>query len=262
MRICLLIAVWKRVELTELVYKQLKNVLPDYVDALIVGSEYDHEKLAKKYSFKYCSHENILGAKLNHALSIALKSEWDYLMQIGSDDLIHPDIFEAYKPHYGQDIFGIDKCYMHEQNSGKTKLFTYSGGALLGAGRMISRKAIEQTAICHEVKPLTQLSNGTETWNRNRPVKVPQKIANSWIESGHANLINDTKTIHLWNPAAMKGMDSYSQKLLSSNGFDFNVIEPETVLLCDVKTETNIFSFDVITAEETTLPKYFKDLLK
>lgn len=259
MKILLLIAVWKRIDITEKVYKHLKKILPDYVEVLIVGSEPEHKQLAKKYSFKYCEHENILGAKLNYGLSVAMKSEWDYILQIGSDDIIHEDVFELYQNQTG-DIFGFDRCYM--TNGTETKLFDYKGEAILGAGRMISRRAIENTAACIRVKPLTQLTNKDLSYPKNRVVSVPKNIALSWIESGHAIKSDQKDDILLWNPTAMRGMDSYSQKILSAHGFEFNVIHTERVLVCDIKSEVNIFSYEEIQGESVELPTYFAKAIK
>lgn len=262
MKILLLIAVWQRLDITELVYKHLKKVLPDNVDVLIVGSEPDHKKLATKYKFQYCEYENKLGAKLNYALSVALKSEWDYLMQIGSDDIIHPDLFQEYKKYYGLPVFGIDKCYMHEHATGETKLFSYNREAILGAGRMISRHAIEQSSICFEVKPFIQLSDGTNNYHRNRVAKVPASIAKSWVKSGHAEMVNESITVQLWDPNAMRSMDSYSQKQLTLHGFNFTVMETEKVLLCDIKSEVNIVKFETLSMPSVELPKYYSDSIK
>ncbi len=57
-------------------------------------------------------------------------------------------------------------------------------------------------------------------------------------------------------------MDSYSQKQLSSNGFEYKVIQTDRVLVCDIKSEVNIFSFESIEGEKVELPKYFRDAIK
>jgi hypothetical protein len=250
-RIKLLIAVYDRIDITKIVYQNLHDVLPKGVDVLIVGHEKAHKTLAIKYGFEWFEHDNIpVGRKLNAAMLHGLKSNWDYMMQLGSDDIVSPDLFTLYEglQHH---VYGIDNCIMwHNGNAHK---FTYNGGAILGAGRMISREAVERAGLHVELKLLRTISNANYMLRKNTLLSVPMPIAESLIETGHG-----VRTGHdvfgLWCEKN-KGLDTCSQKNLSMVGYDFTVI-PSDALLVDIKSAVNITNIDGLNLPICELPTW------
>jgi hypothetical protein len=85
-----------------------------------------------------------LGKKKNYGLKEASNFKWDYMIEIGSDDIVTDDLLDQYIEYYDKyDAFGVqDICYVESVNLEcrrfNSKLSTY------GAGRIISRKAIEK----------------------------------------------------------------------------------------------------------------------
>lgn len=90
-----------------------------------------------------------LGAKWNAAIYAAYLRKVDYVMMIGSDDVINPEIAEVYKPYMeeGNLIFGMQDFLALNLETDRIKHFKgypkeYS--LPIGAGRMISRQALEK----------------------------------------------------------------------------------------------------------------------
>ena len=96
MRIAFFLAVWKRPEITELCFMGLQRLMKHYPNsfAFAVISEKSMIPLCQKYDIEYCEHENLpLGRKKNYGMNQILKKKFDYLIELGSDDLIFNDVF-------------------------------------------------------------------------------------------------------------------------------------------------------------------------
>lgn len=94
---------------------------------------------------KKIEHSNMfLGAKMNSGIEFITSFEYDYLMNLGSDDLIHADLLKLYKPYIKQeaDIIGIDSCVFYANEKEILLLKYYNQDRAIGAGRLISRNAI------------------------------------------------------------------------------------------------------------------------
>ncbi|MDE1971409.1 MAG: hypothetical protein KGI50_07590, partial [Patescibacteria group bacterium] len=92
--------------------------------SLAVISEKSMIPLCKTYGIDFVEHENEpLGKKKNFGLDEAMKREWDYLIELGSDDLILNDIFDLYKPlmKEGADYFGSDAVFYIDAISGECR---------------------------------------------------------------------------------------------------------------------------------------------
>jgi hypothetical protein len=91
---------------------------------------------------------NYLGKKLNYGVDHIDKTcEYDYIMNLGSDDLIHPYLIDLYMPLIKKEIavFGLNKLYFYDINKGKCLYFSYYNNPhVIGGGRMIHRRVIEK----------------------------------------------------------------------------------------------------------------------
>lgn len=146
-KILVYLAVWKRPEITELCFLGIKRLQshPDFsIQALAVISEPEMIPLCEKYGIAWTMYKNEpLGEKKNAGLQIAKDFEFDYLMEIGSDDLALNELLDNYKELIGKvDFFGIsDAAYINSETGECRRLISKS---TYGAGRMISRKALER----------------------------------------------------------------------------------------------------------------------
>jgi hypothetical protein len=87
-----------------------------------------------------------LGRKKIAGLNFAHRNfEFDYLMELGSDDLVNPEIFELYKPYMEKkfEFFGLNNLYYTNWDTRETIFCKdYNEGQTFGAGRMILNDAI------------------------------------------------------------------------------------------------------------------------
>lgn len=144
-KILIFLAVWKRPKITELCFlgiERLKKHSYFEIETLAVISEEEMKPLCEKYNVNYILHENLpLGRKKNAGLNEAKKFEFDYLLEIGSDDLILNELLDSYID-INHDFFGVrDIAYLNSETGECRRVLSKS---TYGAGRMISRKLLEK----------------------------------------------------------------------------------------------------------------------
>lgn len=166
-KILIFLAVWKRPEITELCFRGIERLRmhPDFeIDTLAVISEPEMVDLCRKYKINFTIHANEpLGKKKNAGLHCAREHEFEYLMEIGSDDLILNELLDSYKEFISQgvDFFGIrDAGYICSETGSCRRLAT--NNATYGAGRMISRKLLER---CNFTLWRDHLSKGLDNFS-------------------------------------------------------------------------------------------------
>lgn len=146
-RILIYLAVWKRPSITELCFMGIQRLKkhPDFqIYALAVISEESMIPLCEQYGINWTMHKNEpLGEKKNHGLSVAKHYEFDYMMEIGSDDLILNELLDDYKNYIVKhEFFGItDAAYINSESGECRRLI--SRHSTYGAGRMIHRRLLE-----------------------------------------------------------------------------------------------------------------------
>ena len=149
-------ALWKRPEITKICFEGIKR-LQDYdrtrfnIKVLCVVSSDSDKHLCNDYGFNYCTADNKpLGKKWNTGLRFALDNlNWEYLIQIGSDDLLDGHLLESYElvMQKGWHHAGVRDLYFVEPTERKAIKYTYSSRflRLIGAGRIFSRTALDTT---------------------------------------------------------------------------------------------------------------------
>lgn len=155
MKIRILIPLWQRSALFKLcsanIRQFIKHSTEHEVKVLVVISPEDPEaeeltEISLKHKFDCCFTKNDpLSDKLNYGISYSLQFEYDYLMNFGSDDLIHPDIWKLYAPMIEQkkQLFGVSSLYFYQADGGATIYYKNEPHSKsVGAGRMIGRELI------------------------------------------------------------------------------------------------------------------------
>lgn len=146
-KLLIYLAIWRRPEITELCLMGISRLRrhPAYdVQALAVISEPEMIHLCELYGIKWVMHENLpLGKKKNAGLVAAQCLDFDYLMEIGSDDLITNELLTQYLEYLDvHDFFGIsDAAYIESESGECRRLITDK--STYGAGRIISRKVLD-----------------------------------------------------------------------------------------------------------------------
>jgi hypothetical protein len=159
--VLIMIPAWKRSEIFSIVLKQLDyftELLSGRVkaDCLFILSPEDTEinelrksvsNLKMEYTVVYYPNYPV-GEKHNAGINYAIKHlKFDYLMNFGSDDLIHPAIMELYLPYIFKKcpLFGINNIYFKDLLEGKQHLFkSAKNDKAIGAGRMIHSSILKK----------------------------------------------------------------------------------------------------------------------
>ena len=144
-KILILLPIWKRENITRICLDNLKELKKEFnIDVLCVVSEQWSKVAAFEYGFKYVEAPNdCLGTKMNIGIKEAMRYKFDYLMNLGSDDIITKELFKLYEPYLEKniDMFGITKVTFIDSVGKEAKEFDYK--ILIGAGRCIKKEAIE-----------------------------------------------------------------------------------------------------------------------
>lgn len=207
MKILTLIPIYKRPEVVEICLQNLakfKKQVPTWrLQVVCILSPEDkhlseNEKTVKKYGFKAVYYHNLpVSNKINAGIEyITAHYSFDYLMNFGSDDLIHPKIAELYQSYFDQGIkfFGINTLYFYEAATKKAIYFdTYNTNGSIGAGRMIHRSIIDQFKV--DYLPLYEMGidSGMDT-NSAMNIKRSTDNVDVIVESGKFPYIVDIKT--------------------------------------------------------------------
>ena len=146
-KLLIYLAVWKRPEITEICFmgiNRLKSLGIHEIEALAVISEESMIPICEKYGIDYCFYKNEpVGEKKNFGLAEAYKKEWDYLIEIGSDDVLRNEYLEVMSPYFGKhDLLGIGHVLYINSEDGACR--RYQTKTSFGCGRAISRKAIQK----------------------------------------------------------------------------------------------------------------------
>jgi hypothetical protein len=144
-KILIYLAVWKRPLITELCFTGINRLRRSFnIDALAVISEEEMIPLCDKYNVRWVMYKNEpLGEKKNYGLSKAKEIDFDYLMEIGSDDLILDELVEDYLRNYigKYEFFGVSDALHVDTHFRVARRITSK--TCYGAGRMISRRVLE-----------------------------------------------------------------------------------------------------------------------
>lgn len=115
------------------------------VESFAVISEESMKPLCKKYYVDFCFHENLpLGRKKNFGLSQSLQKSYDFLVEIGSDDILKDEFMEVYP--FDRDVSGLCDFAMVNTENGDCRRLN-DRNAKYGLGRTISRQVVEQVTL-------------------------------------------------------------------------------------------------------------------
>jgi len=245
MRVLVFLAAWKRPEITEICFVGINRLrknsrLP--IETMCVISEDSMIPLCEKYNIRWTFFENNpLGAKKNHGLNEAMKLDWDYLLEIGSDDLVKDELLELYEPLMGKcDLFGTKDAVIINSENGECRRL--QSDTTYGLGRCISRKILEQ--VCYGVDVLA-----TEgIMQRGRSTAAGQEgffkveVAKELEGLGRVQIIGEPR-YKLWKDEINKGLDNNSDFFFMTQCIDSKKVETDKPLCLDIKGKDNIWPY-------------------
>ncbi len=156
MKIAIVTGIWKRFEVFEMFAKgvhELEKIKGIELITIVAGSEgVKSKKIVEKHNFHYIEMPNQpLAAKMNSTLSMAKDMNVDYVLCLGSDDIIHVDLMKKYIELMSQDFdfVGVLDFYFYDTIS-RTSI--YWGGYrdkrridhTCGAGRLLSKRLLDK----------------------------------------------------------------------------------------------------------------------
>jgi len=152
MRIGIKTMIWKRPIVFEIYAAGIERLRNNFnVIPFVVGSEGDiSRKKCEKHGFNYIEYPNApLGAKANACLK-AMQGHVDYVLNLGSDNLISDSLMQAYIElmKEGYDFIGIKDLYYYDHIH--QRLIYWDGygkgkrwGESVGAGRVLSSRLLD-----------------------------------------------------------------------------------------------------------------------
>lgn len=154
LKLAIVTGVWKRPEVFKLFAKHTKRLLKSNIDiqVFVAGSEgKTSEDMVRKEGFFYVEMPNHpLAEKMNTPLQMAKQWGADYVLCVGSDDIITPQLLLIYQAYMRAeyDFIGVLDWYFYDLTSKKA---LYWGGykdsrkgATCGAGRVLSKDLLNK----------------------------------------------------------------------------------------------------------------------
>lgn len=159
MKLLFYLALWKRPEITEICFIGLKRLCNKFNgEILAVISQDEMIPLCEKYGVMWVMHNNLpIGRKKNFGLRESLRLDWDYVVELGSDDIIKDELIEMYLPEMQMDTPVLYCGSVSFINSETLACRYIKSGSPFGLGRAIKRSVIEED---HEIYPA--INNGLD----------------------------------------------------------------------------------------------------
>lgn len=154
-KVAIVSAVWKRPEVFEMFAKGILNLVNNSdvdFEIVIAGSEGDTSKrMVFNYPFYYVEVPNDpLATKVNASVLRAKEFNPDYILCIGSDDIITPELMKCYVSYMvlNIDYIAVSDFYFYDTESDKAAYWAgyteaYRKGHACGAGRLISKRLLD-----------------------------------------------------------------------------------------------------------------------
>ncbi len=152
-RIAVVTTVWQRHNLTDYVlhsYKQRRERLCGKVELILVaaGSEgYLTKEICERNGFAYIEHPNQpLNFKWNAAVLLAKDADPDYVMIVGSDDVVSDDYFtKALEriPVDAAEMFSLNDLYVLGLSGRTLQYWNRQPDWPIGLGRLLNRRVLE-----------------------------------------------------------------------------------------------------------------------
>lgn len=180
-KIIILVPVWGRPEIFKIFIRQIGKFIAkskhDYHVFFIFSPEDNYldelngmlisENTDYVYYRSFFSNDN-LGAKMNAAIDDIkrMPTNYDYLMNIGSDDLVHQSLNELYDDHIdsGNPFFGLRAIFFYNMINGKALFFNSFGKYMAGAGRMIRFDIVNKISKLYTDNLNRGLDSDSEMW--------------------------------------------------------------------------------------------------
>ncbi len=223
MKILIYTPIWQRPEIVREYVRSLER-LPEHELLVVVSPEDPHideifEYLPEDTYYTHCKNKPF-GAKKNAGLEIARVLEWDYLMELNSDSIVNPALFELYEPYMSRKVpfFGLNNLFCTDYYTKRSlSIPGYNGDMTFGSGRMLHRDALRIDKLW-----VDELNEGMDTcmMKRLKEVGIKETVINNY----EVPMIVDLKTnTSIWHFKLLetRGFEIPYEYLVEHIGYDF-----------------------------------------
>lgn len=150
-RVALIITTHKRPQITRACFAGVERAIERFRDhdidlvPFIAVSDKENREIAQSFMYRYWETNNtLLGQKHNVLLEFALQEEWDFMLQLGSDDFLLDEAIDkiAAEMHKGTEFGAFQELYVASPKHDDIKYF--KSAQCFGAGRFFSRRVVEK----------------------------------------------------------------------------------------------------------------------
>ena len=203
-KILILLPIWQREKITKICFDNLKELQKKYnIDVLCIVSETWAKMLAFEYEFKFISAPNeCLGTKMNIGVKEALKYDFDYLMNLGSDDIITDSLFKCYEPYFADNLamFGSTRATFIDSQSKEVKTFDYK--ILIGAGRCIRKDVLID---CVENNGEVEMYDKIQIGLDHNSMKKFKRYSHTEIKNPFNSIFDIKSDVNIWYYKDIRG---------------------------------------------------------
>lgn len=197
--------------------------------------------------------DNNPAAKFNAALfaAIASSENFTHFIIMGDDDSISDEVLK----HGDKDFVGFADNHYVDTETGKVGLHDYRRNTPypkpIGAGRMISRRAIYDTAYFVDCRVIREHGDIYCRFKQGDNIRMRLSVAQMLERMGFVKII-EREYIGLWPVLSKTGLDYRSDLRLIRSGFIPHIIESDKVHVTDFKSQRNIWQFGILENKMTT----------
>jgi hypothetical protein len=182
--------------------QRLKEFSGHDIELFCVASELEDIEYLNKNEVEYCVYPNKpLSAKFQFGFENAIKKDFDYLLTLGSDDLIDHDIFKDYYNELmqgGNDFFGLKEIVILDSKTLQTVLYKYlpnKHDILLGAGRMLSKKLCDKL-VGKNIYNVRPKNNGLDMASE---TELKKFVKPTFVKTNKPRLIDVKSEVNIWS---------------------------------------------------------------
>lgn len=219
------------------------------VDVYAAYTETSDLLLLDQYGATSVQHPNMPGAKWNAALKLALQSDATHFLIMGDDDSLSSDGFIRLcdRAERGADYVGFKANGYYDLATGKamTHEYHYKCDKLIGAGRMISRRAIEATCYAETVLIKREGLPG-RCMIKGEHATLHPEVAKYLNGYGYTVTEIPATYIGLWPDNKKQGLDHASELRLVMSGFVPKAVDNGRIHVTDFKSSVNIWPYSIL----------------
>ncbi len=230
--------------------------------AFAVISEDSMIPLCKKYGIEYTMYPNEpVGLKKNAGLSEVLKKDFDYLIELGSDDLILNSLLDCYEPAMkrGAEFFGTRDLYLVDATDANCRQIQFDGEAAQGLGRVLSKRLLMNFKGFVHVLSHTAVISDESVISQGHTGFLDEKTVKAYEGCGWVERTEVKVDVHLWD-MINRGLDNNSAGRIMRKGYKFEAIETPEVMLADIKSDENIWGFNHEIGEKKDFSSFLEKL--